>query len=97
MPADTLAGAREYHPPWLPSRTAPASQKGPRIPGRQGLDLGPDELSEYFAVGCNVGVILGPPSDELADIDLDCAEALETRLVRNRYQLMLTRRGAPNR
>src|SRR5580704_15428776 len=29
-----------------------------------------------FLVGSNVGVILGPRSGELVDVDLDCAEAL---------------------
>jgi hypothetical protein len=40
------------------------------------LDLGIDELPRHFNGDCNIGVVLGQKSRDLADIDLDCAEAV---------------------
>src|SRR3954451_5714587 len=54
----------------------PAGEKGPRIAGWQTLAIGLADAHRYFAEGCNVGVMLGPVSGELVDIDLDCSEAL---------------------
>jgi hypothetical protein len=50
----------------------PPGEKGPRIAGWQGRGFGPDD----FPPGGNVGLILGPRSGEVVDVDLDCAEAL---------------------
>jgi hypothetical protein len=50
----------------------PPGQKGPVAPGWQTREFGPGE----FSLDCNVGVILGPRSGELVDVDLDCLEAL---------------------
>ena len=52
--------------------TIPAGQKGPRIKDWQTREFTPAD----FPPGGNVGLILGPRSGELVDIDLDCAEAL---------------------
>lgn len=35
------------------------------------------DVATYFSVPSNIGVLLGTPSGGLADIDLDCAEAVE--------------------
>src|SRR5207302_343303 len=35
-----------------------------------------DDLPSLFANGGNIGLILGPASGELVDIDIDCTEAL---------------------
>jgi hypothetical protein len=50
----------------------PAGAKGPRIAGWQARTFVPGD----FAPDGNVGVILGPRSGELVDIDLDCPEAM---------------------
>src|SRR5580704_14579032 len=55
----------------------PEGQKRPIERGWQNLRIGPDDAPRYFASACNVGLLLGPLSGHLADVDLDCAEALE--------------------
>jgi hypothetical protein len=50
----------------------PAGAKGPRIKDWQKRVFEPSDFGE----GCNVGLILGPRSGELVDVDLDCQEAL---------------------
>jgi hypothetical protein len=55
----------------------PVGEKGPKLPEWGKLRLGLDDLPQHFSRNCNVGVILGPPSGELVDIDLDCDEAIE--------------------
>jgi hypothetical protein len=55
----------------------PSGEKGPKLPGWGKLRLALDDLPHHFGNNCNVGIILGPPSGELVDIDLDCPEAIE--------------------
>jgi hypothetical protein len=50
----------------------PPREKGPRIAGWQSGEF----AARDFAPGGNVGLILGPRSAEIVDIDLDCPEAL---------------------
>jgi hypothetical protein len=50
----------------------PAGEKGPRTAGWQDRNFEPDD----FPPGGNVGLILGPRSGEVVDVDLDCSEAL---------------------
>lgn len=50
----------------------PARQKAPVVKGWQAQNFAASDFPE----GCNVGVILGPRSGQLVDIDLDCPEAL---------------------
>src|SRR5215831_8766646 len=50
----------------------PGGLKGPRIEDWQTRTFGPAD----FPDGCNIGVVLGPPSGELVDGDLDCPEAI---------------------
>ena len=54
----------------------PTGEKGPRINGWQNLAIGIDNLPLYFGAQENIGVILGPVSGELVDIDLDCPETV---------------------
>jgi AAA domain/Bifunctional DNA primase/polymerase, N-terminal len=54
----------------------PLRSKGPIIPKWQTLRITEAEVPKYFARPCNNGIILGEASD-LADVDLDCIEALE--------------------
>lgn len=54
----------------------PRGEKKPAIRGWEKLRLGEDEIQTAFADGENVGVLLGEPSAGLADVDLDCPEAV---------------------
>ena len=54
----------------------PAGEKAPRLKGWQRLRLDENELEEFFYEDCNLGVLLGEPSKNLTDIDLDCKEAV---------------------
>src|SRR6266850_2698993 len=54
----------------------PAKEKGPRLKGWQKLRLSQSEISEYFNASDNIGILLGAPSKDLADIDLDCPQAI---------------------
>ena len=61
---------------WAPV-PVPYRQKGPVIKDWPALRLNEQTAPKYFANGpVNIGVILGAASGGLADIDLDCAEAL---------------------
>jgi hypothetical protein len=55
----------------------PPGQKGPRAPRWQNLMIGLEDVPQHFTADSNIGVLLGPASGELVDIDLDCLEALE--------------------
>jgi hypothetical protein len=54
----------------------PAGQKRPVLTGWQHLAVTPEDVPRLFGHGENVAAILGPASGELADIDLDYAEAI---------------------
>jgi putative DNA primase/helicase len=55
----------------------PLRSKNPGRDGWQYLRLTTDALDEHFPVGKaqNIGILNGKPSDNTADVDLDCAEA----------------------
>jgi hypothetical protein len=55
----------------------PAGEKAPRLKKWQELRLTEPELAEYFNKNDNIGLLLGEPSKNLVDIDLDCDEAIE--------------------
>ena len=44
--------------------------------GWQNLFLDAEDVSREFSDGRNVGLLLGKPSGGLADVDLDCEQAL---------------------
>jgi hypothetical protein len=50
----------------------PPSEKGPRTAGWQSQAF----VAGDFPPGGNVGLLLGPRSGEIVDVDLDCTEAL---------------------
>src|SRR5215471_15655650 len=61
---------------WCPI-PVPAGEKASQrmLKGWPDLRLTMADLARYFAHEANLGVLLGPPSGELVDIDLDCPEA----------------------
>ena len=75
---DPLAIAIDYiRRNWSPV-PVPYRQKGPLLKGWDQLRLTEQTAPQYFNGGpLNIGVILGPASDHLADVDLDCDEAIE--------------------
>lgn len=58
----------------------PYRQKAPVSPGWQRLRLTADELLRAMSVSTNIGVLLGEPSGNLIDVDLDSHEALVAAL-----------------
>lgn len=44
--------------------------------GWQKLNLDEDEINDRFSSNSNIGVLLGAPSNNLVDIDIDCEEGL---------------------
>jgi hypothetical protein len=54
----------------------PARQKGPTDTGWQQRHIDAASAPRYFNGEQNIGIILGPTSRGLTDIDLDCAEAI---------------------
>src|SRR5215217_3357006 len=61
---------------WSPV-PVPFKQKGPTLPSWQQLRLTEENAAAYFDRSAqNIGVLLGPPSGGLTDVDLDCPEAL---------------------
>jgi hypothetical protein len=55
----------------------PSGVKRPIADGWQNLRIGIEDIDRHFRPDSNIGVILGPASGDLVDIDLDCVEALE--------------------
>jgi len=56
----------------------PSRKKGPIHDGWQNLRLGFDDLHHHFnGSPGNLGILLGEPSGDLVDVDLDCPEAIE--------------------
>jgi hypothetical protein len=54
----------------------PLARKRPVISGWQKLRIARDELAHVFTTPGNLGVLLGAPSGDLVDVDLDAPEAL---------------------
>jgi hypothetical protein len=72
-----LKAALKYAEDGLPIIPVPHQSKNPTIKGWQNLRIGVVEVPRYFYdEPQNIGVILGPAGD--TDIDIDCAEAIET-------------------
>lgn len=61
---------------WCPV-PVPYRKKRPVLDAWQTLRPTPDALPKLFPGTGNVGIILGEPSHGLADVDLDCLEAIE--------------------
>ena len=55
----------------------PFGQKAPHLKEWQKLRITSDTLGKYFTgVSSNLGLLLGEPSQDCVDVDLDCAEAI---------------------
>jgi putative DNA primase/helicase len=54
----------------------PFRAKKPIIDGWQRLVIPEVDIPDAFAGKTNIGIVLGPVSDGLTDVDLDCAEAI---------------------
>ncbi len=72
----TLLYARKYVQFGWSVIPIPAKKKAPRIKRWQKLRLRKSDLHQHFADNGNIGVLLGSPSSNLVDIDLDCDEAI---------------------
>lgn len=73
---NTLDAAHDYlRRGWRILPTA-AGTKQCYLAGWPSLILEPAALRHYFGDGENIAVVLGPPSGEMIDVDLDCDEAL---------------------
>lgn len=71
-----IAAAREYHRRGWAVVPIPARSKAPKAAGWDKRIFRADKLGRVFGAGDNIGVILGPRSAGLVDIDLDCSEVL---------------------
>ena len=60
---------------WCPI-PVPFKSKKPNTPGWQHSQLREEDLEKAFSGKINIGVILGPKSSGLTDVDLDCPEAV---------------------
>src|SRR5262245_19705211 len=67
---------RDYLSRGLALVLVPPNSKGPNSKGWQNLQPTLVEVERHLAAGGNLGVILGPASGSLVDVDLDCGEAL---------------------
>jgi hypothetical protein len=74
---DSSKIAREYlERGWKPIPIA-VGEKGPKSKGWQDLDITTANIGSYFnGKDLNIGVQLGPKSNGLSDVDLDCPEAI---------------------
>jgi len=72
----TLAAALEYHRRGWSVVPIPARSKAPKMAGWGKRHFRADEFGRAFAGADNIGLILGPRSAGLVDIDLDCREAV---------------------
>jgi hypothetical protein len=53
----------------------PGGEKAPQLKGWQKLRLDKNELEDFFDEDSNVGILVGKPSGNLTDVDLDCKQA----------------------
>jgi putative DNA primase/helicase len=53
----------------------PDGEKAPKLRGWQKLQIALEQVGDYFSEPGNVGLLLGKPSGELTDIDIDAPEA----------------------
>jgi hypothetical protein len=77
-PLDAHGAAELYLQKGLAAIPLPPRSKEPGYPNWQHLRLTLDTLDQHFPprAALNVGILNGAPSDNTADVDLDCAEAL---------------------
>lgn len=68
--------ARAYLQNRLRVVPVPRGEKGPKLKEWQKLRIAEADVERYFRPDDNVGVLLGEPSGNLVDVDLDCREAV---------------------
>ena len=68
--------ARAYRERGWASIPLKPNEKAPENAGWQTQRIGEDQVDAIFTVDKNIGLLLGPPSGNLLDIDLDCAETV---------------------
>jgi len=73
--AEAAAGVYIEHG-WSPI-PVPAGSKAPIVTGWQNLRISAEQVPSCFALGSNVGLVLGSASGGLVDVDLDCTEAVK--------------------
>ena len=79
MTSSALDIARAYvtrSPPWNPV-PVPYKKKGPTARKWQDRVITAENVEQFFnAKPMNIGIVLGPTSHGLVDLDLDCPEAI---------------------
>jgi hypothetical protein len=78
FPADARPAVEIYQAKGLATIPLPPRSKDPGYTGWRELRLTPDNLDRHFPAGaaCNVGVLNGAPSGNMADVDLDVPQAV---------------------
>jgi len=91
----TIEMALEYHSMGFIPIPVPAKQKGPRIKGWGDLRLSEDEIEEEW-VEPNIALLLGPPSNNLVEVGLDCLGArIAGKILLPRTFMIHGRKSAP--
>jgi hypothetical protein len=54
------------------------SEKTPGRPGWESLRISEEEISNYWTIGQNIGLLCGEPSGDRMDVDLDPDKAVNT-------------------
>jgi len=72
----TLRYARKYARWGWSVIPIPAKEKAPHLKNWQKLRLKKSDLADYFSGGGNIGVLLGAPSEDTLDVDLDCDQSI---------------------
>jgi hypothetical protein len=76
VPRLTLDAAGDYHRRGLRIVPIPSGSKACLMTGWQDFEATVAELPRLFSGNENIGVVLGAKSGHLADLDLDCREAI---------------------
>src|SRR4051794_20126478 len=73
---DSIAVARDILRRGIMPVPIPPKEKSPTHRAWQKLVITDDNIAKYFRANFNVGGLMGPASNGLADVDLDCPEAI---------------------
>src|SRR5262249_16490009 len=76
MSGSTLEMVTQYLDSGMIPLPVPKGSKNPGRTGWQKERVTKEELPEKFRNGSNVGLLLGDPSNDLIDVDLDTPEAV---------------------
>lgn len=83
LPTDARSAALHYLSDGLAPIPLPARSKNPGYAGWETLRVTADTIDQHFPPGrvCNVGVLNGTPSGNIADVDLDVNEAIQAAAI----------------